>query len=53
MFLIINYSNRSATLKEPFTCKYNNIAPVEINDVITALAPLAPANTTYEVTLAT
>lgn len=53
MFFVINYSNRNATLKEPFTCKYNNISPVEINEVIAALALLAPANITYEIILFT
>lgn len=53
MFFIINYLNRNATLKEPFTCKYNNISPVEINEGIAALALIAPANITYEIILFT
>lgn len=49
----MNYSKRNEAIKEPFTCKSNNISPVEINEVTAALALLAPANITYKIILFT
>lgn len=47
----MNYSKRNTALKEPFTCI--DISPVEINEVIAALALSAPANITYKIILFT
>lgn len=49
----MNYSKRNTALKEPFTCKPNNISPVENNEVIAASALLAPAKITHKITLFT